>query len=364
MAVHAFGYTWLWLYIHMAVYAYGCICFWLYMATAVYSYGCICIWLYMHKVVHTNGNNNNVHTYGCICIWLYMHVAVWNRKDKIYCCKACVNIKEKQGTPYRWNTCGLWKASDAFAECYRHLHSLTTRVCEDCIERRPCCMCGKQKTATEFTKGEWTQTSKQDNSRGKCKACALRNRVVKQCTGECAQSLTSDSFTKRMWMMGDDSRKCMKCMERPKRGTWPCIECKSVKCIDDYSLWLAPRATKKNNGTARWNSCKQKQLDVQQESIRDSVVHVTKKMKKMWAIPLHLAHFPARIPLTLLTFHPVTFHIYVSPFTFHISPCTFHRDMKMLDEVNVPCMHLLECTSRMPFTLLTFHLSAFTFHRY
>ena len=106
--------------------------------------------------------------------------AQWNRKDEFFFCKACVNNKEEQGTPYRCNTCGLWKATDAFPECYRQFQSLTTRVCENCIERRQCCVCGKQKPATDFKAGEWSQASRQNDSRGKCKTCALRGKGTKK----------------------------------------------------------------------------------------------------------------------------------------------------------------------------------------
>ena len=125
--------------------------------------------------------------------------------------------------------------------------------------------------------------SRQTSIRDKCQACALRNRVVKNCSGGCAQSMALDFFTKRMWMLGDDARKCMKCMERPKRGTWACIECKVVQGMDEYSLWLAPRARKENDGTACCNSCKQRQFHMQSASMRDSITHVTKKAKTVWA---------------------------------------------------------------------------------
>ena len=143
--------------------------------------------------------------------------AQWSRKDKLRCCTACIKEKEKQGTPCRCNSCGLWKSKEAFPEKYRHPQSLTTRVCDDCIERRQCAACGLYKISAEFTVGEWAQATRK-NTRGKCRDCSVRSKENKLCAGNCGLSLPVEYFTRRMWLAQDRDRKCLTCMERNKRG--------------------------------------------------------------------------------------------------------------------------------------------------
>ena len=86
-----------------------------------------------------------------------------------------------------------------------------------------------------------------------------KNQQTKVCS-VCKENLPEGSFTPRMWMLGDEERKCRKdkCMERT-RGWWKCVQCKTKKPKTDFSSWLAGRTLKANNGTARCNVCDQEQ---------------------------------------------------------------------------------------------------------
>ena len=137
-----------------------------------------------------------------------------------------------------------------------------------------------RKPVQDFTAGEWEQAARSNSLRGKCRACALRGQDVKICSGTCGQVLPVASYTKWMWALGDGNRKCLRCMDRNKRGYWDCVECKTSKDKSEYSLWLSPRKTKKNNGTARCNDCQRRQSELQESSLRDSVAHVAKKARR------------------------------------------------------------------------------------
>ena len=199
----------------------------------------------------------------------------WSRKDHLSVCKACMSSKKQQGTPFRCNTCGLWKGEDAFTFEQQHGMCLLRRVCEDCLEMRKRTACTVYKSEKDFTPCQWRDTLRSPPI-GKCKACMWSKSETKKCAGPCSRTLPSASFTARMWRESADLRKCLSCMPKCPRGHWRCVECKDVKPLTEYSDWLLPRARKVNNGTARCNGCQAAQQTFLHEVTNQSLVHVHK----------------------------------------------------------------------------------------
>ena len=186
----------------------------------------------------------------------------WSCKDGISFCKDCVEHQQQANTPYRCNLCGIWKKVEAFPALYHHPLSVTTRVCNDCDEKRKCCVCSEEKPEIAFTKSEWDYARKRDEFRGKCKECALRGKDQKKCGGPCERLLPVESFKKDEWRKGSQ-RKCLACMQRSPRIFWTCVECKLSLHKDQFSIWLRHRTAKRNNGTARCNMCQSAQQEMQ-----------------------------------------------------------------------------------------------------
>ena len=111
-----------------------------------------------------------------------------------------------------------------------------------------------------------------NSMRGKCRECALRGKEQKRCHGQCGQSLPMEHYTRRMWTAQDEERKCLKCMQRSKRGQGKCIECKDTKSVSEFSMHLLGRACKKKDASARCNECKQSQLNMQDILMQDIVM--------------------------------------------------------------------------------------------
>ena len=236
----------------------------------------------------------------------------WARKDKFNVCRECIDLKKQNSTPFRCNNCGLWKGEACFEPHHLHGLSLLTRVCVDCLERRPCGKCGAHKCEDDFKPCQWKRTAwiltpgicKECMTRNremkvctgvcgrtlpqasfskrmwehpphKCKECAQQKQTEKECAGPCGQKLPQTAYTHQMWLRSDATRKCISCTPRAVRGFWKCIECKDPKPKNDFSEWLAPRVRKSNNGTARCNECTLKQRAWQRESVAASVTHVS-----------------------------------------------------------------------------------------
>ena len=103
-------------------------------------------------------------------------------KRKRRFCKKCVTKYKAEGTLLECTNCGLWKAEEAFTKERRHANCVNTRVCADCVERRPCVACGLPKEEDEFTKGEWEHAGKPNKDRGKCRDCRSYNQDTKKCS--------------------------------------------------------------------------------------------------------------------------------------------------------------------------------------
>ena len=88
----------------------------------------------------------------------------------------------------------------------------------------------------------------------------------------CKENLPEGSFTRRMWMQGDEERKCKKygCMDRT-RGIWRCVQCKMNKPKAEFAAWLAGKTSKYNHGSARCNECDQKQKEDDKHVARASM---------------------------------------------------------------------------------------------
>ena len=97
----------------------------------------------------------------------------WSRQDGYHYCKPCVLQKVEAGTPLQCLVCYVWKAEKAF-RIKNAGQRLVHRVCEDCVERRPCTGCGEKLLQESFTLGEWKKATGKHKKRGKCKACARR----------------------------------------------------------------------------------------------------------------------------------------------------------------------------------------------
>ena len=120
-------------------------------------------------------------------------------------------------------------------------------------ESKVCSVCQEKLPESSFTPRMWTR----GDVERKCnkEACMRRGQALKACS-VCEELLPESSFTPRMWSHGGAERKCKtdRCMAR-KRGMWACVQCKVVKPKTEFARWLAPRAAKINNGTARCNVC-------------------------------------------------------------------------------------------------------------
>ena len=86
------------------------------------------------------------------------------------------------------------------------------------------------------------------------KAAKKKENVEKRCS-KCKKELPRSGYiTNKMWFTNDAKRKCRNCENR-KRGYWICIGCPGFKAINEFSSWLKSRSQKKNDGTARCNTC-------------------------------------------------------------------------------------------------------------
>ena len=213
----------------------------------------------------------------------------FNREDKICFCKECVTKKEKCKTPYRCNTCGLWKKSESFKKEWLHPSSLRTRVCTTCVETRKCRgECKQWKEENAFTKNEWSHAGWPHDNRGACNKCMKYSRQKKPCS-VCKKELPFDAFqsgwhwarsdavrkctdctrdygaTQKIcsvckknkprgaygsddqWFADGEDRKCRLCRdEKNPHGMWKCPKCGPVKAkTTQFTKWLAPNKKRK-----------------------------------------------------------------------------------------------------------------------
>ena len=83
-----------------------------------------------------------------------------------------------------------------------------------------------------------------------------RNRETKSCS-KCAAFKEEHQFSKRMWRLQAEERKCIACArKRSDIGAWTCIACKKSLPREEYSQWLGRRKNKRNqDGLQRCNVC-------------------------------------------------------------------------------------------------------------
>jgi len=119
----------------------------------------------------------------------------WNRKDERRFCKACVEQKTKEGTPYECLTCHFWKAGEAFSDEQRSKY--VHRHCMDCVEKRKCIECEQLLPETKFTHNEW-KMGLQAGRQGRCKDCMKHHKETKSCC-KCDKLFDVDGFGEWQW---------------------------------------------------------------------------------------------------------------------------------------------------------------------
>jgi len=206
----------------------------------------------------------------------------WNRADKNAVCKACMREMTAKGTPIQCVECCCWKAEVSFPEAQRTYRSCAKRVCDDCVEKRRCEACGESLTKNVFTESEWKRATKRTKKgkQGKCINCMQWNREQKACCG-CQRSLPESAYSStRMWRRDDDRRKCKECS---RKGVWNCTQCKRSLEICNFEAWLRPRSARKNDGTARCNTCYGDQREAERRLMQQSIAHVQKRSTNLAA---------------------------------------------------------------------------------
>jgi len=209
----------------------------------------------------------------------------WNRADKNGVCKTCMREMAGKGTPIQCVECHCWKAEVSFPEAGRTYRSCAKRVCDDCVEKRRCAACGASLTKSVFTDAEWKQATKgtKRGRRGKCRNCMDRNLEQKRCCG-CQRSLRQDKYSSMaMWLRGDDRRKCKECS---RKGIWTCTQCKRSLEVINFEAWLAHRSARKNNGTARCDTCYEDQREAERKLMQQSQAHVQRRSTNLAAATL------------------------------------------------------------------------------
>ena len=174
-----------------------------------------------------------------------------------------MDAKKKAGTPFQCRFCDQWKSKVAFGP--NPERQWMYRRCVDCVEKRKCKgECQRELTQDCFTAREWKEAFYRSNRRGKCKKCmAQSERGTWRCT-QCDFVGAKDTHFSMM-MAGrttkrnDGKAKCNECMEKTnasKNGSWRCVKCGHVgdKSVE-FSIWIAARKSSKNNGKVKCNGC-------------------------------------------------------------------------------------------------------------
>ena len=250
----------------------------------------------------------------------YFTAGQFNREDKICFCKECVLKKENCNTPYRCNTCGLWKNAESFKREWLHPQCLQKRVCTTCVETRQCRgLCAEWKEMSAFKPSEWVHAGYRHGTRGKCKECQMYGKESKICAG-CKKYLPFQDFgTTKAWEQNDANRKCTLCRraygvthkicsvctrklprsayglddqwyantsdrkcgscrkDKSVHGQWKCVGCGGTKSKEAFSKWLLPNPKRKKDRHTRCNGCideaEAEKEEIRQESLR-SVVRI------------------------------------------------------------------------------------------
>ena len=156
------------------------------------------------------------------------------------------------------------------AECMKEKEGKTKKCAGPCQRELPLSGYSGQKMFTQKDSNRICVECKKD-----------KKEKTKKCSGPCQRELPLSGYSgSKMFFQRDDTRKCLECMgKKKKQGWWTCVEveCKRDKPTADFSQWLATRAHKKNDGTARCNPCFQAQNETRKRSIRDAAASVTKR---------------------------------------------------------------------------------------
>jgi hypothetical protein len=136
-----------------------------------------------------------------------------NAEDPL--CKACLQKLQEQSTPYRCTRCRQWFAKHSFAATFSHQKD-EQRVCRGCvaIHVRACCICKKDKPATDFTNSMWPKML----SQRKYKECMLGRTCC-----ICEKPQTECTFAVGEWIKPDAQRTCIQCTKHR------CSMCKTNK---------------------------------------------------------------------------------------------------------------------------------------
>ena len=131
-----------------------------------------------------------------------------------------------------------------------------TRKCLKCVTHKTgvwkCVQCKTSKEKNEFS---MSRNARQTD--WKCLKCEEKEKT-KTCSGRCKRRLSHDAYSKRQWEEGDDTRRCLKCVTH-KTGFWKCVQCKTSKEKNEFSMWRNARQTDSNKTTARCNPCQLRQ---------------------------------------------------------------------------------------------------------
>ena len=165
------------------------------------------------------------------------HLCEWNKDNERGNCKDCIKRRTKQGAPFECNNCYEWFCKEAFEEHQRDHKSTHTRVCVGCRETRACVVCGEEQSEKFFTPGEWVH-ARQNDGRGKCRACC----------------------------------------ERSEAGKWYCKGCQTRKSKMEFSQWIMTKGPSQHN-TTRCDTCRDKH-EAEEERVRQT--------NKAMVIPSHL----------------------------------------------------------------------------
>ena len=154
----------------------------------------------------------------------------WNRKDKLSCCKTCIEHRKQAGTPHECTSCHFWKSAQAFDHQSLSPHCFR-RICVDCLDVQECLRCKERKTKNEFSKHAWRIARDRV-----CLSCA--HPEVLACS-RCDQKKEQGDFSKYAWRTPAD-RVCLLCTHPEVLA---CLRCKDKKKESDFSkhAWQNPR---------------------------------------------------------------------------------------------------------------------------
>jgi hypothetical protein len=162
----------------------------------------------------------------CMCMRLKDEFSAleWRNQEDPHC-KACVQKRQNQGTPYRCTRCRNWFTENSFAESMMY-NKVAQRLCQNCVANsqqkpRKCSHCGIEKAKEQFTPALWNKCKKDR----KCIDCMAGRKCC-----ECDTQGDQHMFARCEWDKPHDQRKCLECM------TKRCSRCRTDKRRPMYAM--------------------------------------------------------------------------------------------------------------------------------